>query len=108
MDDASGVSYEELVTIMSHIMPKPEIEIREEVTAALWRFGVASGQAAGQFREMGMAIVDDFVGVMNVAARLAPFAWKLTPAYRRYQRRAARLNARPRPSKRHGERRGVR
>lgn len=105
--DTSGVTHEELVTIMGHIMPEPEVEIREGVTTALWHFSIATGQAAGEFREMGMSIVDDFVRVMNVAARLAPFAWKLDPAYQRYQCRAARLNARPRPSKRHGARRGV-
>lgn len=102
-----GVTYEELVTALGHIMPEPEVEIREGLTTALWNFSVATGQAAGEFREMGLSIVDDFVRAMNVAVQLAPFAWKLSPSYQRYQRRAARLNARPRPSKRHGARRGI-
>jgi len=52
-------------------------------------------------------IQDFMVLYRQVMGDYSYLAWKLSPAYQRYQRRAARLNARPRPSKRHGERRGV-
>ena len=112
--DTSGATYEELVTIMGHIMPEPEVEIREGLTAALWRFSVATGQAAGQLRAIGGDIVDGFVRGINACSQAivnhAKLHRELLRKVRRttaYQRRAARLNARPRPSKRHGERRGV-
>ena len=95
-------------------MPEPEVEIREGLTTALWRFSVATGQAAGEFRAMGGDIVDGFVRGINAYSQAivnhAKLHRELLRKARRttaHQRRAARLNAQPRPNKRHGERRGI-
>lgn len=112
MDDTSGVTYEELVTIMGHIMPSPEVDIREGLASALWRFGEVARTEANTMKKTSNIWED--VLFLDFRESLTKTRWNVLLGRRRkrleniqrYQRRYTR-NARPRPSKRHGERRGV-